>query len=321
MQTAMIAGLNKPVSRIIFGTAVRPMLRGEDADALLDAAVSAGINTFDCARGYGGAEASLGRWIARRGNRDNVVLLTKCGNVGDDGRVRVDRQVIETELEQSLRMLQTDHIDIFLLHRDDPKTPLAETLETLNAAKRAGKIGIFGVSNWTHTRIEAANRYAAAHGLEGFSVSSPYYGPARQMADPWGGSCVALTGPENEAARAWYAKSGLPVFAYSVLGHGFFGGGFKSGDTAAAETLLDGAAKRAYLCDENMRRLQRAETLAARDGCSVAQIALRYVLGSPMNVFAVMSTKDPARLKENARLAGCPLSAQDCRFLEHGAQA
>ena len=224
-----IPGVCLPVSRIFFGTAIKPMLEGKSADEVLDAALSAGINAFDCARGYGQAERVLGSWIARRGCRERVVVLTKCGNVGLLGRVHVNGAVIHRELKQSLKELQTGYVDIYLLHRDDPKTPVGEFVETLNEAKTQGLIRCFGVSNWTHERIQKANEYAAQHGLEGFSVSSPNFGLARQVADPWGGACVTVSGPENAAARAWYAEQNMPVLAYSSLGRGFFSGRFLGG--------------------------------------------------------------------------------------------
>lgn len=311
-----IPGVGMAVSRIFFGTATKPMTAGEDADEILDAAVAAGINAFDCARGYGHAEESLGRWARRRSNRGEVVILTKCGNVGLLGGVHVNRKVVEKELKQSLKALGTDYIDIYLLHRDDPKTPVSELIETLNEAKVKGLIRSFGVSNWTHGRIEEANRYAEEHGMEGFTVSSPNFGLARQVQDPWGGGCVTVSGPENEAARAWYAQRQMPVLAYSSLGRGFFSGRFASFDYAAARKVLDGPSQKGYLCDENMRRLRNAEELAARYGTGVSQIAMRYVFGSPMNVFAIASTTNPGRLAENVEAALQPLCSDDVASLE-----
>lgn len=314
---ARIDGLDKPVSRIFFGTAIRPMLMGQNAESLLDAVLASGINAFDCARGYGMAEKSLGAWIAARNNRESIVLLTKCGNVDLLGNVRINCQVIEKELKKSLETLRTDYIDIYLLHRDDPKTPMEEIMECLNQAKRQGKIRIFGVSNWTRQRIAEANRYAAEHGLEGFSVSSPNYGLACQVQDPWGGSCVTISGPENQEAREWYAACGMPVIAYSSLGRGFFSGKFKSGDYQVAKKVLDAPSQKGYLCEENMKRLHHAEILAERDGCSVAEIAMRYVFSSKMNVFAVVSTTNPSRLRQNIQASRTALTEEDIRFLEN----
>lgn len=100
-----IAGLEKPVSRMIFGTAIGPMIEGKNTDELLDAALAKGINTFDTARGYGRAEESLGGWMKRRDNREQVVVISKCGNCDSDGSVCVNRKVIETELVESLQAL------------------------------------------------------------------------------------------------------------------------------------------------------------------------------------------------------------------------
>ena len=311
-----IRGLDLPVSRLIFGTAIQPMLQGEDVSALLDAALASGINAFDCARGYGGAEQSLGRWIRERNNRDRVVLISKCGNVWPDGRVHIDRRVMLEECAQSLQSLGVDCIDIYLLHRDDPATPVSEYIDTLNELKAAGKIRLFGVSNWTVARIRAANDYAAAHGLAGFSVSSPNYGLARQMADPWGGSCVTIAGPEHAADRAWYAAAQMPVLAYSSLGRGVFSGRFRAFDTEGARQVLDPPARKGFLFPENMRRLHNAEQLAARDGCTVSQIALRYLFAGEMDVYAIVSISRPQRLAENVDAALCPLSPEDAAALE-----
>ena len=254
--------------------------------------------------------------MEHRGTRGQIVLLTKCGDVDLFGRVRVNRRVIESELEKSLATLRTDSVDIYLLHQDDPKTPVCEIIETLNEAMRRGKIHDFGVSNWAHQRIEEANRYAVDHGLEGFSVSSRNFGLARQIKDPWGGSCVTISGPGNEEARQWYAKSQMPVLAYSSLGRGFFSGKFKSGDYFAAKKVLDGPAQKGYLYEENMRRLRNAEELDKRDGCSMTQVALRYVFSTPMNFFAIASTTNPNRFSENIQTALTPFSAEDVRYLE-----
>ena len=315
--SASVSGLEKTVSRILFGTAAFPMMFGISCSWLLDFAFSRGINAFDSARGYGGAENSLGKWIKERNNREKVVILTKCGNVGPEG-VHVDRGVIEKELSESLEALGTDYIDIYLLHRDDPKTPVSEFIDTLNEAKRDGRIRIFGVSNWTDARIREANAYAKAKGLEGFSVSSPYYGLARQMEDPWGGGCVAVTGPENREARAWYEQTQFPLIAYSSLGRGLFGGRVKSTDPEGAAKILDRFAQKGYLSEENMKRLGRAEQLSGRDCCTVPQIAMRYIFGSPMNVFAVAGISKPAHLTANVEAANRPLSAQDMKWLEEG---
>ena len=150
----------------------------------------------------------------------------------------------------------------------------------------------------------------------GFSVSSPNYGLTRQMKDLWGGGCVTISGPENEAARAWYRDNQMPVIAYSSLGRGFFSGRFKAYDYEQARRVLDGYAQMGYLYEENMARLARAEELARSYGVSVPEIAMRYVFGSGMNVFAVVSTASAERLHMNLDAAAHPLSSQDIAYLE-----
>lgn len=306
------------VSRIFCGTANPPISSAEkSAYELLDSVLASGINAFDCARSYGMAENTLGNWIEKRNCRDKIIILSKCGDV-KNGKVLVNRQVIMEQLQQSLEALKVSYIDIYLLHRDDPNTPVEEFIDTLNEIKEAGKIKIFGVSNWTHQRIEAANNYAASKGLTGFQVSSPNYGLARQIQDLWGGGCVTISGPENKEARSWYIENQMPVIAYSSLGRGFFSGRFKAGDYETARKCLDTFAQKGYLYEENMQRLKRAEELAEKYNISVPEIAMRYIFSSEMNLFAVVSTASPERLRMNIRAANNPLSKEDSQYLEAG---
>ena len=311
-----IPGLKQSVSRLFFGTAIAPVnTDGSAAPELLDSMLSLGINAFDCARSYGKAEEVLGKWMEDRGCREQVTVLSKCGDIRN-GVVQVNRQVISEQLRQSLEALRTDHIDLYLLHRDDPDTPIEEFIDTLNEYREMGKITVFGVSNWTHRRIEAANRYALSHGLVPFSVSSPNYGLARQLADPFGGGCVTVSGPENKVARAWYTENQMPVIAYSSMGRGFFSGRFKSFDYDTARQILDIYAQKGYLYEDNMRILQRAEILAEKYDVTVSEIAMRYIFGSGMNLFAVVSTTSPERMRMNIRAAANPLTPADIDFLD-----
>ena len=194
---ATISSVNKPVSRLFFGTASKPFLAGENCNRLLDEMFDLGIQTIDSARNYQSSEISIGRWFQESGKREQVVLLTKGGHPDLLGRRRINEKEIRKDIECSLRNLHTDYIDIYLLHRDDPRKPAGEIVEIFNALYREGKIRAFGGSNWTHTRIEEANRYAQEHGLIPLTVSSPNFSLAEQVRDPWGGGCVTLTGKDN----------------------------------------------------------------------------------------------------------------------------
>ena len=205
MQNKSIANLPIAVSPFIYGTATSKMMAGENADEILDAAFEAGFTTFDTARLYGKAESVLGDWVRRRSLRGKVNILTKGCYPAND-KPRVSPQVIREELEISLEQLQTDYVDIYLLHRDDPNVEVGPIVECLNQLKEEGKIKVFGGSNWTPQRLSQANEYASSHGLQPFSISSPSFSLVEMVRDPWGGS-VWLSGPSRAADREWYVNN------------------------------------------------------------------------------------------------------------------
>lgn len=310
-----IPNVNKPVSRILYGTATEPFMSGGDCSELFDKMLALGINTIDTARVYKDAEIALGNWIDQRNNREDIVILSKCAHPEENGRKRVNEREIREDLKTSLSNLKTKYIDIYLLHRDDPGVPAGEIVEILNALHSEGKIGAFGGSNWTHERIEAANEYAYAHNLIPFTVSSPNFGLANQIGDPWDGTCVTISGPSNKAAREWYEKNNMPVIAYSSLGRGLFSGRLKSADVDNAGKILDEAAMKGYGYPDNFERLRRCEIMAAEKGMKVPQIAMAWLFNQKMNSFAVVSTSSAERMKENIDALNCTLTAEECAIL------
>ena len=133
MQYAEIPYVEKKVSRTMFGTAAPPFLAGGDGNDLLDAIFSAGVNTFDTARNYELDEKSLGQWMEDRQNRDEVVILSKCGHPSPDGTKRINETDIRKDFTESSGYLKTDYIDIYLLHRDDPDMEVGPIVEIMNA--------------------------------------------------------------------------------------------------------------------------------------------------------------------------------------------
>jgi aryl-alcohol dehydrogenase-like predicted oxidoreductase len=210
MQKQRIPELGREVSRIFLGTASAPFSTGGDGSGLIESALEMGINAIDTARVYGLSENSLGRWLEKPGNREKVVLLTKCGHPAEDGTRRVNAREMKRDLALSLEALRTEVIDLYLLHRDDPETPVGEILETFQEMKEAGRIRAFGGSNWTVARLREANEYAAKHGLQPMTVSSPQFGLASQVKDPWDGSCVTVSGPMPAPTMVTVFISHLP---------------------------------------------------------------------------------------------------------------
>ena len=312
-----IDGIALPVSRIVFGTAMPAMIDGQDVTELLDAVAAGGVNCFDTARRYGMAEKSLGDWIQKRGNRDQIVVVDKGAHpLPDTTAPRVTPAAIEADLARSLDLLQTDYVDIYLLHRDDRTKPVGPIVEVLNDLRERGKINLFGVSNWTTARIEAANEYAYEHDLEPFTVSSPNYGLAEQVLDPWGGGCVSISGPNEEETRRWYQDSGMAVFAYATLAHGLFSGKVRSDQLNQVADYLDKFAIRGYCCRDNYERLRRTEQIAEKHGCTVAQAALAWVLAQPLGVFAEVSASTPERFASNLGALEIQLTEAELRFMD-----
>lgn len=297
MEYGKVAGVEQAFSRIVFGCAGARMQAGEDASDLLDAAVAAGINAFDTARVYGKSENSLGRWLSSR-RRESVLVITKGCHPLMDGTRRIGKSYLKEDLYRSLDALKTDHADLYFLHRDDPSVPVGEILEALNEQVEAGTIRAFGGSNWTHARLAEANGYAQAHGLIAFAASSPYFGLADQVAEPYPG-CLSVAGRENAAAQAWYREEQFPLFAYSSLAGGFLSGKVRSAQGKAAVLAAAGPA---YHCEENAERLARAEKLAAKKACTVAQVAIGWLFTQGLNVFALASASTPERVLSNAKI-------------------
>ena len=317
MEYVKIPYVEKEVSKIIFGTAVGPITGGDGAFELLDAAFGMGINTFDTARVYGKSENNFGKWIAARGLRDQINIITKGAHPLDDGIKRVSREEIRKDVELSREALGTDFFEVYLLHRDDPDVPVGQILEILNELHEEGAIGAFGGSNWTRERIQEANEYAAAHGLVPMAVSSPNFGLAEQVCDVWGGGCTTVAGPDHIEDRAWYVAQNMQIIAYSSLARGVFAGMIRSDQKSQAAQIVDAISLRGYCSDANFERLARAEKLSAEKGCSVAQLTLAYTIRHPeMNVFAVCTSSSPERVRSNVESLQVKLTEEEIKWLD-----
>lgn len=316
MKYKTIPYVDKKVSQIFYGTATADFIAGKEENDLLDAVYDMGINTFDLARNYGNAEKSFGLWLDRRQNRDDLVILSKGGHPAPDGEKRLNEREIRKDLAVSTELLHTDYIDIYLLHRDDPEKEAGEFVEILNALHAEGRIGAFGGSNWTHRRLEEANEYAYKHSMVPFTVSSPNFGLADQVADPWGWGCVSISGPENEEARKWYRRENMPIIAYSSLAHGFFSGKLKSSDAARESEILDPVAIRGYSSRENYERLRRCEELARKKDAAVPQIAMAWLLSQDLNTFAVVASLKRERMEQNIAALDISLTEEERNYLD-----
>lgn len=321
MHYGALPGLTKPVARLVQGTVMLSSQRLDESFALLDAVYAQGGTTFDTAHGYGSGDCErvLGRWVRERGLRDQVVIIGKGAHHNQD-RQRVTPYDITADLHDSLARQKTDYIDLYLLHRDDPSQPVGPIVETLNEHKRAGKILAFGGSNWSVARLQEANAYAAAHGLEGFVASSPNFSLAVQAKEPWV-NCISISGPARAAERAWYAAQQMPLFTWSSLAGGFFSGRFTRDNLGEFTTYPDKLAVEVYCTEENFQRLDRVMALAHEKGMTVPQIATAYVLSVPLNIFALVGCNTGDEFRDNVAAASLKLTPEEIAWLELRADA
>ena len=311
-----ISGIDKPVSRLVQGTMWMNAGNLDAAFAALDAFHAAGGNCFDTAHIYGGGdnERAVGQWIHSRGVRDEVVILAKGAHHSQD-RKRVTPFDIQSDIHDSLARFKVDHLDLYLLHHDDPSQPVGPLVETLHAAREAGQIHAYGGSNWTVERLREVNAYAAAHGLTPFVVSSPQFSLAVQQVAPWV-DCESLSGPAGEPARAWCRQNGVTLFVWSSLAGGFFSGRFRRDNLDTLTELYDQLAVKVYCIEENFQRQDRAQELAAGKGVTVPHIALAYVYNQPEGIHALSGARTPEEVRVNVEATEIVLTAEEIAYLE-----
>src|SRR5207302_8132949 len=248
----------------------------------------------------GNSERALGRWLQERGGREELVIIGKGAHHNAD-RKRVTPEDITSDLRDTLARLKTGYVDLYILHRDDPDVPVGPIVEALNRHLEAGRIRAFGGSNWTPERLDEANAYAAAHGLQGFTASSPHLSLAVPNGEIWAG-CVDARSPE---AMAWYARTQMPLFAWSSQARGFFSGRF------TPENRDDATITRVYYSEGNWERLRRAEELGRRKGDYTAiQVALAWVLHQPFPVFPLFGPANVEELRSSVRALDLELSPE-----------
>ncbi len=300
MRYGTIPGIDKPVSRLIMGVDNQPDLA--HASAVFDVYAEAGGNVFDTAYIYGDGELErrLGRWIANRGVRDNVVVITKGGHTPHCDPESVTRQLLE-----SLERQGTDYADVYMLHRDNPDVPVGEFVDVLDEHVRAGRIRVFGGSNWTPARIDEANAYAQAHGRHGFSVLSDHFGLAEAYDVPWAG-CVHVT---DAASQQWLTERQIPLLPWSSQARGFFAGRAHPEDRSDAELV------RCYYSDENFERLRRAAHLGAERGVPTTAIALAYVLAQPFPTFPLFGPRTIEETRSSMRGLTVDLTPEEVAWL------
>ncbi len=286
MNLMKIPGVDKEISQLILGTMMYSPDTYHHSTKMLDTFFEEGGNALDTAHIYGGgnSERVIGQWMQERKNRNDVFLIDKGGHPYGGIPNRVAPEYVKQDLDVNLTRLNTDYIDLYMLHRDDTSIQVSTIIDYLNEEINAGRIRWIAASNWEPARIDEANRYALENGLHGFVACSNNISLAVPIEPIWGG-CVNV----DEMARQWHKETRFPLMPWSSQARGFFSGAF------TPENRKDSNMVRVYYNDENFERFERAKKLGSKYGYSAIQVSLAYCLHLPFPIFPIIG---PANLEE-----------------------
>ena len=273
----------------------------EQSFAVLDAYAAAGGNFIDTADAYsffhpgnvgGESETIIGDWMASRGNRDAMVIATKVGHLPE--LKGLSEATIRTGIEGSLRRLQTDHVDLYYPHYDDPDTPLEETLGTFDALVREGKVRHIAASNFTAERLSASLEVSARDGLVAYVALQTQYNLVHRQ-DYEGG------------LRDTVAAHGLVMIPYYSLARGFLSGKYRDG--AVDSVRARGAS--AYLTEQGLAVLAAMDVVAASHGVSLTAVALAWLAAQPTVATPLASARILEQLPDLLQLADLELTPEE----------
>ena len=272
--------------------------------AVLDAFVGDGFNLIDTADVYstwvpghrgGESETMIGRWLAKSGKRNRVVLATKVGKDMGNGRIGLAPKYIRQAVDASLQRLQTDHIDLYQSHDDDPNTPLEETLGAFADLIKAGKVRAIGASNHTAARLKQALDISTRHGLPRYESLQPLY------------NLVERPAYETELEPLCRAE-GVGVINFYALASGFLTGKYRDEADAKKSPRGSGIVTK-YLNERGRRVLDALDSAAAQHKATPAQVALAWQMARPGITAPIASATSLAQWREIAGAARLQLDA------------
>jgi aryl-alcohol dehydrogenase-like predicted oxidoreductase len=296
------------VSPLCLGANVFGWTADEDASfAVLDAYAAAGGNFIDTADGYGDwvegnprgqSERIIGRWMAARGNRDELVIATKVGKA--QGMRGLADATIRAGCEASLERLGTDRIDLYYAHEDDLETPLDETMAAFDAVVRAGMVRYVAASNYTAERLAEAVGVSDRDGLARYVALQPEF------------NLVSRAGYEGDLQALCLAE-GIACMPYYALASGFLTGKYRPGGPEVVSARASSAGK--HLEDGGGRVLAVLDEVAAAHDASVAAVALAWLRAQPGVTAPIASARTPEQLAELLPMAGLELAPQELERL------
>jgi len=295
-----------------YGTA----LSEADSKKQMSRFLDEGGNFIDTAQVYGAwgtapeqfSEYVIGNWFEENKCRDKVVLATKGVHPKweEMGKPRVNRKCIEEDLAASLRLLKTDYIDMYFLHRDDPNAPVAEIMECLDDMRKAGKIRHYGCSNWKLSRIKEAQAYCEENGLEGFVCNQLMWSLADINFYALPDKTFVLIDKET---IDYCAKTDMNVMAYMSIAKGYFA------LRAAREKLPSGVAD-VYNNTSNDKIYEYAKSIVGEGRYSFMDLAFMYIMAeADFPAIPIASFDDMKQLNECIDCIGKPIPADAIKKL------
>lgn len=300
MQKRAIGDSGLQVAPLVFGGNVFGWTADEMTSfSMLDAFVDAGLDFIDTADVYsawvpghegGESETLIGKWLSRSGKRDKVVLATKVGAHPALPGLKADN--IRAAVEASLGRLRTDRIDVYFSHRDDPGTPLAETLGAYQRLIEAGKVRVIGASNYTGARTLEALDAAERHRLPKYQVLQPEY------------NLCERAGYENDIEPVALERH-LAVVPYYSLASGFLTGKYRT--RADLANRARGSRVEQYLNARGLRIIDALDEVAGRHGATPASVALAWLIARPSVTAPIASATSVKQLESLSSRASSPL--------------
>lgn len=271
--------------------------------SLLDGFVGAGFNFIDTADVYsrwhpgntgGESEVIIGNWLKARGGRDKIVLATKLGIEMAPGKKGLSRKYMMQAVEDSLRRLQTDYIDLYQSHRDDPETPIEETLSAYADLIKQGKVREIGASNFSAERMAESLKISTEKGLPRYQSLQPQYSLVER---------TEFEGPLEELCL----REKIGVIGYYSLASGFLTGKYRS--KADMEGRLRGARVEKYLNDYGFGVVAALDDVAKRYNVKPGQVAIAWLIARPSVTAPIASATNLDQLKELMGAAEVTLDA------------
>ncbi|HRO48166.1 aldo/keto reductase [Agriterribacter sp.] len=281
------------VSPLTFGGNVFGWTLNEtESFKILDAFVAAGLNFIDTADTYstwipgnkgGESETIIGNWLKKSGKRADVIIATKLGGDMGDGKKGLSARYIKEEAEASLKRLQTDYIDLYQSHYDDPETPVSETMTALNELIKEGKVRYIGASNLSADRIKESNDFARKNNVQPYISLQPLYNLYDRQKF------------ENEYLQL-VTDEGLGVIPYYSLASGFLSGKYRS--DADLNKSPRGQGIKQYLDERGLRILAAMDKIAGEQHVPLSQLAISWLLHKPYIASPIASATSEEQLKE-----------------------